>query len=99
MFKHIHSVGLVDDIDAAIAFYVDTLGFEKRIDNVVDGGFRFVTVAPVGGQTEIGFNPRDAGNDTMRSSPIAFIVDHVDATCDMLRPKRVEIAYGAADEA
>lgn len=99
MFRYIHSTGVVvDDIDAALAFYVDTLGFEKRIDNVVDGGFRFVTVAPVGGQTEIGFNPRDDG-DNIRTPPIAFIVDDVDATCDLLRTKQVEITSGPADEA
>ncbi len=99
MFRYIHSTGVVvDDIDAALAFYVDTLGFEKRIDNVVDGGFRFVTVAPVGGKTEIGFNPGNDG-DTIRTPPIAFIVDDVNAACDLLRTKQVEITYGPADEA
>ena len=99
MFKHIHSTGLVvDDIDAALAFYVDTLGFEKRIDNVVDDGFRFVTVAPLGGQTDIGFNPRNADDD-VKSPPIAFIVDDVDTVCDLLRAKNVAIVYGPVDEA
>ena len=99
MFRHIHSTGvLVDDIDAALAFYVDTLGFEKRIDNVIDGGFRFVTVAPKGGQTDIGFNLRSDG-DTLRTPPLAFIVDDVDATCDELKSQQVEITYGPADEA
>lgn len=98
MFKHVHSVGLVvDDIDAALAFFVDTLGFEKRIDNVVDGGFRFVTVAPRGGQTEIGFNPRNE-DEPITSPPIAFIVDDVDAVCDMLRGKGVVISNGPVDE-
>jgi catechol 2,3-dioxygenase-like lactoylglutathione lyase family enzyme len=98
MFRYIHSTGLiVDDIDAAIAFYVDTLGFEKRIDNEVDGGYRFVTVAPVGGQTEIGFNLREDG-DNLRTPATAFIVDDVDAVCDLLRSRSVEIAHGPVDE-
>jgi catechol 2,3-dioxygenase-like lactoylglutathione lyase family enzyme len=98
MFRYIHSVGVVvDDIDAAVTFYVDTLGFEKRIDNVVDGGYRFVTVSPAGGQTEIGFNLRDDSND-VRTPAIAFIVDDVDAICDMLRAKNVEIIHGPVDE-
>ncbi len=100
MFKYIHSTGLglgVDDVDAALAFFVDTLGFEKRIDNVVDGGFRFVTVAPQGGQTEIGFNLRGEDDD-VKSPPTAFIVDDVDAVCDMLRDKGVAILQGPADE-
>lgn len=99
MFKYIHSTGLVvDDTDAALTFFVDTLGFEKRIDNVVDGGFRFVTVAPQGGQTEIGFNLRNEDDD-VKSPPTAFIVDEVDTVCAMLRDKKVEIIYGPADEA
>lgn len=99
MFKYIHSTGVVvDDIDAALAFFVDTLGFEKRIDNVVDGGFRFVTVAPKGAQTDIGFNLRSEEND-IKTPPIALIVDDVDAACDMLKAKQVEIVYGPADEA
>lgn len=99
MFKYIHSTGVVvDDIDAALAFFVDTLGFEKRIDNVVDDGFRFVTVAPKGAQTDIGFNLRSADDD-LRTPPIAFVVDDVDAVCDMLRGKDVEITYGPVDEA
>jgi catechol 2,3-dioxygenase-like lactoylglutathione lyase family enzyme len=98
MFRYVHSTGVVvDDIDAALAFFVDTLGFEKRIDNV-DGGFRFVTVAPPGGQTEIGFNLK-SGDDNLKTPPTAFIVDDVDAVCDMLQTKQVEISYGPVDEA
>lgn len=99
MFKYVHSTGLVvDDIDVALTFFVETLGFEKRIDNVVDGGFRFVTVAPRGAQTDIGFNLRSEEDD-VKTPPIALIVDDVDAVCDLLRAKQVEITYGPADEA
>lgn len=98
MFKYIHSTGImVDDIDAALASFVDTLEFEKRIDNVVHGGFRFVTVAPKGSQTDIGLNPK-SGDDDVKSLPIAFVVDDVDAVCDMLKTRNVEISYGPADE-
>jgi predicted enzyme related to lactoylglutathione lyase len=38
---------LVHDQDAALAFYVDKLGFEKREDRTF-GGFRWLTVAPAG---------------------------------------------------
>lgn len=98
MFEYIHSVGVVvDDIDDALAFFVDTLGFEKRIDNMVGDDFRFVTIAPKGSQSEIGFNLK-TGDDQMNTPPIAFIVDDVDTVCDMLKTKNVEITYGPADE-
>lgn len=48
-----HAPIYVDDHNAALAFYVDTLGFEVRMDQTVDG-FRWLTVAPKGQhETEI----------------------------------------------
>ena len=44
----------VDDLDKAVDFYVDKLGFEKRADEPVDGeGHRWVEVAPKGSETAI----------------------------------------------
>jgi catechol 2,3-dioxygenase-like lactoylglutathione lyase family enzyme len=49
----IHSTTiLVSDQDAALRFYVDTLGWEKRQDNRL-GAMRFLTVAPPGAQTSL----------------------------------------------
>ena len=42
-----HSTVYVLDQDAAKAFYVDTLGFEVRVDQKM-GGFRWLTVGPKG---------------------------------------------------
>jgi catechol 2,3-dioxygenase-like lactoylglutathione lyase family enzyme len=42
----------VHDLDGAIVFYVDRLGFEKRVDVPVDDkGHRWVEVAPPGSET------------------------------------------------
>jgi catechol 2,3-dioxygenase-like lactoylglutathione lyase family enzyme len=41
-----HFTVLVKDIDAAVNFYVDKLGFVKRMDNVVWINMRWVTVSP-----------------------------------------------------
>lgn len=38
----------VTDQDRALAFYVDTLGFEKRVDFDYGGGSRWIEVAPPG---------------------------------------------------
>ncbi|HEY3993847.1 MAG TPA: VOC family protein [Ktedonobacteraceae bacterium] len=43
----------VHDQDAALDFYVDKLGMEKRIDNVFGPGIRFLVVAPKGSEAGI----------------------------------------------
>ena len=44
---------VVDDYDAAIAFFVDVLGFDLREDSGRGGGKRWVVVAPPGAETGI----------------------------------------------
>jgi catechol 2,3-dioxygenase-like lactoylglutathione lyase family enzyme len=54
----------VRDQDESLAFYVDTLGFEKRLDAPFGDG-RWVTVAPAGASTSIALVAGDrAGVDT-----------------------------------
>jgi catechol 2,3-dioxygenase-like lactoylglutathione lyase family enzyme len=69
----------VSDQDRAIAFFVETLGFEKRADTPFGRGDRWVEVAPVGAATTLALVlPREgeaAGIDTR----VAFNTDDVDA--------------------
>lgn len=66
----------VRDQDEALAFYVDTLGFEKRLDGPFGGG-RWLTVAPVGSSTSIALITADrVGVDT------GIRLDTADATAD-----------------
>lgn len=44
--KMSHATIYVTDQDEAIAFYRDKLGFKVINDVAMDGGFRWVTVAP-----------------------------------------------------
>ena len=54
MIAYIHNTTVVvSDLERALGFYVDTLGWEKRIDYAMGDGYRFVTVAPPGGQAEL----------------------------------------------
>lgn len=64
MISHIHNTTvIVSDQEKALAFYVGTLGWEKRIDHDMGDGNRFLTVAPVGGTTELALGtPRMMGN-------------------------------------
>lgn len=58
MITHIHSTTIVvSDQEASLDFYVNTLGWEKRTDNMVSDNYRFLTVAPVGAQTELVLDP------------------------------------------
>ena len=50
----VRTVGVpVTDQDRALTFYVETLGFEKRLDVPMGGGHRWIEVAPVGATTTI----------------------------------------------
>jgi catechol 2,3-dioxygenase-like lactoylglutathione lyase family enzyme len=48
-------------VDEAIAFYVDTLGLEKRVDVPFGGDYRWVEVAPAGAETTIALAPPPEG--------------------------------------
>jgi catechol 2,3-dioxygenase-like lactoylglutathione lyase family enzyme len=67
----------VRDQDRALAFYVDTLGFEKRLD-VPFGAGRWVTVAAAGATTSIALvTGSSAGVDTgIRFSTVDAAADH-----------------------
>jgi len=58
----------VTNQDDALGFYVDTLGFEKRLDAPISPTMRWIEVAPSGATTSIALNAgegtRDAGSDT-----------------------------------
>jgi catechol 2,3-dioxygenase-like lactoylglutathione lyase family enzyme len=43
-----HATLFVEDQDTAKDFYVNKLGFEARIDETMDNGLRWLTVAPKG---------------------------------------------------
>ena len=70
----------VSDQERAIAFYVDTLGFEKRTDAPFGDGYRWVEVAPVGGDTTIAVVPPPPGRPTGNAETgIGLQTDDIDA--------------------
>ena len=70
----------VADTDRQIAFYVEKLGFEKRIDVPFGGSYRWVEVAPADAVTTIALAPppadKEAGN---RETGISLHADDIDA--------------------
>ena len=84
----------VHDLDKAVDFYVGRLGFEKRVDEPVDGeGHRWVEVAPEGSETVLvlahGFGtwgPEKVGGWSRK----IFAVDDMAATVRDLKARGVE---------
>jgi catechol 2,3-dioxygenase-like lactoylglutathione lyase family enzyme len=82
----------VADVDRAIAFYVDTLGFEKRVDVPFGGDYRWVEVAPEGAETTIAIAPPPPGGSAGNvQTGIALQTADVDAVHAELRDKGVDV--------
>lgn len=54
----------VSDQDRAVAFYVETLGLEKRIDVPFGDGYHWIEVAPADAETTIAIVPPPPGKPT-----------------------------------
>ena len=60
----VRTIGInVRNQDEALAFFVDTLGFEKRLDAPISPTMRWVEVAPPRASTSIALNAAEAPSD------------------------------------
>jgi len=85
----------VTDQERALAFYVDTLGFEKRLDAPFGQGGRWIEVAPAGAATTIALVPAAEGaaagivvslaTDDADSDHETLVAHGVDADAQVLR--------------
>lgn len=94
---------VVTDQDAAVDFYVNKLGWEKRLDNPM-GDSRFITVAPNGMDTELSLSdPRimaDAGAGQVNPGMnlgISLVCDEVQSTYEELSAKGVNFPMPPVD--
>jgi predicted enzyme related to lactoylglutathione lyase len=99
---HISIVTLpVNDIDQAVRFYTEKLGWKKTMDVPMGKEFRWVTVAPVGGQAEFTLS-KAGGPGSLRPaggfSGVVFHVEDVRQTVDEFKKKGIEITDGPRDE-
>lgn len=85
--QHIPGVGTVylpvGDLDRALAFYRDVLGFEVRSDTEFDEGFRWVEVAPAGAYTVIALVPPTRPEDPQPGGQAPFGFDTPDLEAAM----------------
>jgi len=84
----------VTDQDRALEFYLERLGFEKRIDTPYGEGERWVEVAPPGAATTIALVPPREGESAGIETRVGFETEDIDADHADLRAQAVE-----ADEA
>src|SRR2546429_637950 len=68
------------DQDRSLAFYTETLGFEKRVDETfADGRMRWIEVAPAGGTTAIALTPPMGEFQPGRQTGIIVSTDDIEA--------------------
>ena len=79
--KKINTVVIpVADVDRSIEFYVNVLGFEKRVDLPFGGSYRWVEVGPAEAETTIALAPPPPGGSTgNRETGIGLQTDDIDA--------------------
>ncbi len=93
MISRMRFVGVtVTDVDQAMEFYVDKLGFRVQIEMPLPGNNRFVMVAPPDGGSSLVFSLPGPGQTHVPASNISFETDDVTATYDELRAKAVEFS-------
>ncbi len=92
---HITQVGRVvvpvSDQDRALEFYLDKLGFKKRIDTPYGEGERWVEVAPPGAATTIALVPPREGEPTGIETHVGFTTEDAEADHANLRARGVEV--------
>jgi catechol 2,3-dioxygenase-like lactoylglutathione lyase family enzyme len=80
----------VSDQDAALAFYTEKLGFEKRSDTPFGRGDRWVEVAPAGAATTLALMPPREGEPLGIDTRVAFASTDIDADHAALRAQGVD---------
>jgi predicted enzyme related to lactoylglutathione lyase len=93
---HITEVGRIavpaSDQDAALEFYVGTLGFELRSDETfADGKMRWIEVAPAGAATSIALAPPMEGGPTSVDTGIVLSSSDIEADHATLKAAGVDV--------
>jgi lactoylglutathione lyase len=87
----IRTVGVpVADQDRALAFYVDTLGFEKRLDVPLGDGKRWIEVAPAGAPATIALVRSGESLPVGVETGVRFTTEDADGDHAALRSRGVD---------
>jgi lactoylglutathione lyase len=89
----VRTIGIsVTDQDRAVAFFVDTLGFEKRLDAPISPTMRWIEVAPPGARVSIALNAADAGTTVGTDTGVRFTVPDADEEHAAMRERGVSVS-------
>ena len=90
--KDVRTVGIpVAAQDAALQFYLEKLGFEKRMDATFGEGERWIEVAPPGAAVTIALVGRHAGEPVGVDTGVRLTSDDVAADHARLRDLGVDV--------
>jgi catechol 2,3-dioxygenase-like lactoylglutathione lyase family enzyme len=78
----------VGNQDEALRFFVETLGFETRIDGIFGGGERWIEVAPARAETTLALVDGRAGGSS--GVEVSFATDDADAAHKELRARGLD---------
>ena len=88
----VRTIGIkVADQDDAIAFFVTTLGFEKRLDAPMSPTMRWIEVAPPGAATSIALEATDGAAEAGVDTGIRFTVPDAEAEHAAMRERGVNV--------
>jgi lactoylglutathione lyase len=89
----VRTIGInVTNQDEAIAFYVATVGFEKRLDAPISPTMRWIEVAPAGATTSIALNADEGTTDRAADTGIRFTVPDAEAEHAAMRQRGVNVS-------
>jgi catechol 2,3-dioxygenase-like lactoylglutathione lyase family enzyme len=88
----VRTIGInVGNQDDAVAFYIDNLGFEKRLDAPISPTMRWIEVAPPGAGTSIALQAADGAADVGVDTGIRFTVPDAEAEHAAMRERGVTV--------
>jgi lactoylglutathione lyase len=88
----VRTIGIkVTNQDDALGFYVDTLGFEKRLDAPISPTMRWIEVAPPGANVSIALNADEDPTDVAADTGIRFTVPDAEAEHTAMRERGVTV--------
>ena len=88
----VRTIGInVTNQDEALTFYVETLGFEKRLDAPISPSVRWLEVAPPGASTSIALNTTETTADARTDTRVRFTVPDAAAEHAALRERGIAV--------
>ncbi len=91
------AVVYVSDQENALDFYLNTLGFEKRLDETDEDGLRWIEVAPAGSETTLALvkpqSTEQASASIGQHTNIVFGTNDIKATYQQLEGQGVQFEW------